>query len=213
MDSVQAKLSPLYKTYNEVIKPLIAEIEARTEHFPTSLYNEIRAFTDHVARCHKEDVTDADVDIQISKAKGHIDRIVFDCYKFLNVYLFDVVVAKFDKRTKNIDLSLIDNGRFYIKYRELRQSIIDTLKEAKSLETRTNKEASLDKYQLAHNIYDDLEQHIIANDTNICWAKVKYTSSKFLRFLGWIGSAIISGIISSSIIPWSIWWDYIKSLF
>ena len=36
----------LYKDYNSVIKPLIAEVEARTEQFPLPLFNEIRALHD-----------------------------------------------------------------------------------------------------------------------------------------------------------------------
>lgn len=43
---------PLYKTYNDVIKPLIATIEAKTEKFPTPLFNELRAYNDHIAQCY-----------------------------------------------------------------------------------------------------------------------------------------------------------------
>lgn len=50
---IQPKLKNLYQTYNTVIKPLIADIEARYEEFPISIFNEIRAFNDHVARCYR----------------------------------------------------------------------------------------------------------------------------------------------------------------
>ena len=40
--ATQIKL--LYNTYNEVIKPLIVEIEVRYEEFPIPVFNEIRAF-------------------------------------------------------------------------------------------------------------------------------------------------------------------------
>ena len=42
----------LYDDYNTIIKPLIAEVEARTEQFPLPLFNEIRALHDHIARCY-----------------------------------------------------------------------------------------------------------------------------------------------------------------
>lgn len=45
----------LYDDYNTIIKPLIAEVEARTEQFPLPLFNEIRALHDHIARCYFKD--------------------------------------------------------------------------------------------------------------------------------------------------------------
>ncbi len=42
---LQASLKEYYKTYNEVIKPLIADFEAREEQFPLPIFNEIRALS------------------------------------------------------------------------------------------------------------------------------------------------------------------------
>jgi len=45
MDSQYSfQITSFYRTYNEVIKPLIAEIEIRYEKFPSPVFNEIRAF-------------------------------------------------------------------------------------------------------------------------------------------------------------------------
>lgn len=46
------RIIALYQDYNTVIKPLIAEVEARTEQFPLPLFNEIRALHDHISRCY-----------------------------------------------------------------------------------------------------------------------------------------------------------------
>ena len=46
------KIQELYRDYNTVIKPLIAEVEARSEQFPLPLFIEIRALHDHIARCY-----------------------------------------------------------------------------------------------------------------------------------------------------------------
>ena len=48
------RIIALYQSYNTVIKPLIAEVEARTEQFPLPLFNEIRALHDHIARCYSD---------------------------------------------------------------------------------------------------------------------------------------------------------------
>ena len=117
------KLTPLYQTYNGVIKPLIAEIEVRFERFPTSIFNEIRAFNDHVSRCYMKPDDTIWINKQISKAKGHIERIVLDCYKYLNVSLYDSVIKKFDRKYKGVDLSTINNGDFQIQHRNLTKEI------------------------------------------------------------------------------------------
>ena len=51
------RIIAFYKEYNMVIKPLIAELEARTEQFPLPLFNEIRALHDHIARCYSERIS------------------------------------------------------------------------------------------------------------------------------------------------------------
>lgn len=53
----QDQLASFYKIYNETIKPLMAEIEVRYASFPTPIFNEIRAFNDHIARCYVEGVS------------------------------------------------------------------------------------------------------------------------------------------------------------
>ena len=86
------RIIALYKEYNMVIKPLIAELEARTEQFPLPLFNEIRALHDHIARCYSERISSNQVDSEIHKAERHVTRIMLDCYKCLNLSLHDVVL-------------------------------------------------------------------------------------------------------------------------
>ena len=206
------KLIPLYATYNEVIKPLIAEIEARFEAFPISIFNEIRAFNDHVSRCYQKPDNEEWIDEQIKKAKGHIERIVLDCYKYLNVLLYDLTIKKFDKTYKRVDLSTINNGEFLNKHRELTREIIQKLKEAKLKETQEDKSESISIYQHVHNKYTELEELIDVNCRNLFWARGKFYRNLSLRFLGWLLSAIISGIISSSFIPYDKFVEWVKSL-
>jgi len=196
-----AQITLLYRTYIEVIKPLIAEIEVRYEKFPTPIFNEIRAFNDHVARCHRNGTSDLEIENEIRKAKGHIERIILDCYKFLNVALHKNVIERFDKRTKGVDLGAINNGTFFIFYSESKKYINAHLKEAKLLEIH-DKENSVLKYELVYNKFFELETYLIDNERHICWARARYHSSKMLRFLGWLLAAVISGIISSIYIPW-----------
>jgi hypothetical protein len=211
-DSLQNKLSPLYKTYREVIKPLVAEIEVLYEEQPSQIYNEIRAFNDHVSRCYISDITSEKIEVQLSKANGHLERAVLDCYKFLNVKCHDKTIKKFERSTKRVDLTTVSNGEFYIKYKEFRKQIIQNLKEAKRLEGQ-DKYQSVNFYQQAHNTYFELEELIDQNYVHICRAIAKFYFNKFLSFFMWILSAIVSGIISSSIIPWGKWFKCLFGLF
>ena len=193
-------LAPLYSSYNNIIKPLIAEIEVRHEHFPTAIFNEIRAFNDHIARCYLKP-TDIDfITSQIKKAESHIERIILDCYKFLNVYLYDKVINDFDKKYKGVDLSHIDNGDFIIKHRRLTKDIILKLKEAKLKETYEDKKDSISLYQEVHNKYTELENLIDDNCRNLYWAKSKFRINILIKVIMWIGSAILSGMVSPYLI-------------
>lgn len=89
----------LYDDYNTIIKPLIAEVEARTEQFPLPLFNEIRALHDHIARCYFKDITPEQRNVEIHKAERHVLRIILDCYKCLNLSIHDSVLL-FEKQTR-----------------------------------------------------------------------------------------------------------------
>jgi len=196
------QLTVLYLSYLN-IKPLIAEIEVRYEKFPTPILNEIRAFNDHIARCYREGTDNETIESNLRKAEGHIERIALDSYKFLNVKLHKKVIRRFDRRTKGINLHAISNGDFFTSYCESKMFIETNLKKAKLLETQ-NKEQSLKLFELVHNKYSDVEQLIIDNEKNICWARARFYGNKILKFVAWLIAAIISGFISSSIIPWDI---------
>jgi hypothetical protein len=197
-----AQITLLYQTYNEVIKPLIAEIEVRYEQFPTPVFNELRAFNDHIARCHRNNISNSEIETQISKARGHIERLILDCYKYMNVDLRKNVIERFDRRTKGVDIGAISNGNFFAFYSDAKKFINAHLKEAKRLEA-VDKDTSIKEYETVYNKLSELEIFLIDNEQHICWARTKYYSNRILKMIGWLLAAIISGIISSIYIPWN----------
>ena len=130
----------LYDDYNTIIKPLIAEVEARTEQFPLPLFNEIRALHDHIARCYFKDITPEQRNIEIHKAERHVLRIILDCYKCLNLSIHDSVLL-FEKQTRHVDLTVLQNGTFYPKYKSLRSDAVSAVRKAKILESINTSEA------------------------------------------------------------------------
>jgi hypothetical protein len=190
-----SKLSNIYSDYTKTIKPLIADIEARYQNFPDSLFNEIRALNDHIARCYNPEFTDEQIEIEIKKAESHVLRITFDCYKYLDVWFHDFV-KKIDKEyTSKIDITLIDNGLFAPKFREIQSDCIKIIREAKKAES-VDKQRSFNLYQQAYNSYSELEDLINSNISKLNWAKCRRKARWILTVFIWIVSVIISSIIT-----------------
>jgi len=207
MDILHDKLSALYNSYNDVIKPLIADIESKYQKFPDSIFNEIRAFNDHVARCYITNITEDKANEEIKKAESHIVRIILDCYKYLAMWLHDY----FEKFKANFDITLIDNGEFAPYFYNTQLKGIRTLREAKQNESY-NKQIAYDKYQEAYNIYSELYIKIENYLPRIKWAKKAWIYKLKENALLIIISAVVSAIVSA-IIPWNDLFNWLKSLF
>lgn len=188
------RIVSLYCDYNTIIKPLIAEVEARTEHFPLPLFNEIRALHDHIARCYLENITEIQVEAEIHKAERHVVRIILDCYKCLNLSLYDTMLL-FEKQTKHIDLTVLKDGTFYPKYKSLRTLAMQTVRKAKTLESMDT-DAALEEYQKAYNVYSELELLLDSIVADVHWARARFVVRRSWQILLWIASAVASGIVS-----------------
>ncbi len=188
------KIAALYVNYNEVIRPLISEIEARQEIFPAPLFNEIRAFNDHIARCYLSGKKEVQINEEISKADGHINRITLDCFKYLDVFLFEKV-KRFERNTRNIDISVLDNGAFYPDFCQLQKEAVKYVREAKKTES-FDIVKSLNLYQFAYNTYCKLEEKIDDKSGEIQWAKIRFSVKRVIKTTLWILAALISGLVS-----------------
>lgn len=193
------KFSQLYNEYLYVIKPLIAEIEALYEQFPIGILNEIRAFNDHVARCFIENTSDDEIERQLNKAKSHNERILLDCYKYLNVWYHDTT-NNFEKEFKNIDLTIIDNGEFFNTYNTIKKEAIDLTRYAKMNENKLD-EISFNNYQNSYNKWSELYSFYHDNIQKLNWAKTRIKKSKVrtkvIAAILWILSLIITIFVGS----------------
>lgn len=186
-----------YNLYNNVIKPLIATYEAREQKFPTPIFNEIRAFNDHIARCFINELDNEFITKQLSKAGRHLNRIILDCYKYL-IISYDDSINLFEERTKKIDLSIINDGKFYQELSASRKNAIQALRNAKEIESRENGNDNTiyEKFELAFNLYLETNNLIESNLDKINWAKTKTDKKNRNWLLITIASTIISSIIS-----------------
>ena len=110
--TIDNEIADIYTKYREVLKPLIAEIEALDQRFPVAILNEIRASFDHISRCHSPN---SDKCQNLDRAKGHIIRAILDSYKTLIVLFHDRIVA-FRTQNEHKDWSTVDGGRFNSKF-------------------------------------------------------------------------------------------------
>lgn len=197
-----------YNSYSYVIKPLVATYEAREQQFPTPIFNEIRAFNDHVSRCYLDDATDEFIQEEIKKAGRHTTRIILDLYKYL-IISFDNEIKAFESRTKNVNISVVDNGEFYIKYKTLRDKSIFALREAKKKESLNHSQENIfEKFEESFNLYQETSELISSSHSNIQWACWK---SNFRRY-GWIAGIII-GALTSFILQEVLNWSFLNWIY
>lgn len=191
----RAHIEDCYVRYCAVIKPLIANIESLSEKIPLPLFNEIRAFNDHIARCYYLNPDDNFIKEQISKAERHVERITLDCFKCLNVILYQRIEL-FERQTKNVDLTVIDNGEFFPEYSRMKLEAANLVKLAK-LEEAKSSEQALDYYQVSYNVYTALAEKIDSVSEKAKWAKVRFTSKRIITVIAWIVSVAISAVLSA----------------
>ena len=188
------EIAQCYSQYGEIIKPLIAEIEAQCEKIPLQLLNEIRAFNDHISRCYYGDPEETYINTQIDKAQRHITRITLDCFKALNVIMYEKI-SNYEHQTRHVDLTVIDNGLFFPRYSALKREAASLVYKAKREEAK-NVDRALSLYQDAYNKYCEVTSLIAENTEKTRWAKVKTYSHKALTVILWILSIVISAVVS-----------------
>jgi hypothetical protein len=190
------KLKNHYESYNHVIKPLIAAYEAREHIFPTPIFNEIRAFNDHISRCYLDGADEAFVDKQLTRAGRHITRLILDLYKYM-ITSFHKGRESFEIKTKNVDLSIINNGDFLNNFTTLKTKSINALREAKRIEaiTTSTQEEIFTHFEIAFNLYQENEALIESNFKQINWAKNKTLFKKAKPYLVCLLIAIATWLI------------------
>jgi hypothetical protein len=191
------KIANLYEDYNNVVKPLISAIEVSYEKFPDPLLNEIRAFTDHIARCFFDDFSNNDIINEIKKAKGHLKRIKLDSFKYLNVYIKEQL-EKFDRKYRNVNLSTVNDGQFLRQFTDLNQKRINAVREAKKIESR-NINNSLAYYEKAYNTGIEHLELVDNYSWQLFRAKALFiTKNRILTFLIWLLGIFLGAIIQAN---------------
>ncbi len=186
--SLQVK--DVFQFYVDYAKPLYCEIEAAGNTLPSELLFEIHAAFDHLRRIYTNGENEA---VQAEKACSHLKRSVLDAYK-LKLKYFNDDLKKLDK----IDLTFIDNGKYYKGFQKQREEIKQLGKQARLAEGQDGQEAFTLWDEVSKKI-DQFFDDYLADTDNISWAKRKtiviFCKNTLISFT--VG--VLSGIIASYI--------------
>jgi hypothetical protein len=123
----------IYRTYTEVVSPLIITLEILDGEFPVEVLNEIRAVFGHLSKAYLNGRVEGVAERNLSKAEGHMKRAILDLYKYLCL-AYDDNYREFAAQHEGVDLSDVDDGNFLPALCKKRKLAQDKLKAAKSRE-------------------------------------------------------------------------------
>lgn len=195
---MEKRISSILTDYRETIKPLLSDIKARNGGgLPNNFLNEIRALNDHIARCYRQDITQQNIDAELTKAEGHLRRLVYDCFKQLNIYISDTLALK-EKRFYS-DLWLTHNeGKFWKEYSKNRKYAQINVIEAKKAES-IDPDKAMTLYEKAFQNYRHAEDLLIENK-RMLWNSFLYKNlHKINHFWWWLLITVVLSAISAII--------------
>ena len=190
---MEKRISRILTDYRETIKPLLSDIKARNGGgLPNNFLNEIRALNDHIARCYRQDITQQNIDAELTKAEGHLRRLVYNCFKQLNIYISDTLALK-EKRFYS-DLWLTHNeGKFWKEYSKNRKYAQINVIEAKKAES-IDPDKAMTLYEKAFQNY----RH--AENKRMLWNSFLYKNlHKINHFWWWLLITVVLSAISAII--------------
>jgi len=180
----------VFEFYNNRVKPLYCEIEARNNTLPAELLFEIHAAFDHLKRYHIGEETET---IACDRAHSHLKRGLLDAFKLKLKYFNEDARQMMSCKA---DLTLIDNGAFYPAFVADRHKIIEMAKEARLKEANRDREHAFVCWVNTALAIDEFTEKHFARHDHLSWAQLKTS-----RLLGKDSiRGIIIGIISSSIV-------------
>lgn len=187
-------LIQLYTEYTDSFKPLLADVEAKTQELPAGVLNEIRAFVDHISRCYWPQAESADIDQNLERARGHLKRAMLDCMKHLLVsYREDI--ERFHHDYRNVDLTTVRDGDFYIRFKKMDKISVVKTRAAKKQETRAADDEVFNAFQDAVNAYVELDCHIHDHLNELRRARRKHTRNRVMICVWWFVSLLITGAV------------------
>lgn len=176
----------VFQFYNDTVKILYSEIEARNNTLPVELLFEIHSAFDHLKRYFIDGESE---DECCKKAFSHLKRGLLDAFKLKLKYFNDDCNKLLNKKA---DLRIIDSGTYLTDLLNDRKTIINTARTARLEESKTNIDSAFENWCAVSKQIDDFESKYF-DSAKIKWAE----KQSFFHFNAnfWLG--VLAGVISS----------------
>lgn len=195
-DKLQNKIL-LY--YCDNIRPLLWELKLRRgNNNLLGINNEIRALNDHIARCYLDSITPQQRMEQLSKADGHLRRLILDCFKQLNMDLFSKIEYIEKKYYSNLWLYWGESGEFWKQYTSLRLEAQNNVLQAKKEES-FNPDSALSKYERAFQCYREMEDMLMRKKSRLYLSRIYRIGTYISKWSSFILVTLILSVIAAII--------------
>ena len=187
-------IKEVFEFYEQYVKPIYSEIEAKRNNIPVELLFETYAAFDHLKRFY---IDNQEENIASLKAVSHLKRGILDAFK-LKLKYFNQDLEDF--QTYRDSLELIDNGDFLSRFIKEKNLIFLLAKEARVTESKTSKEEAFEIWFEVSLKIDTFEKDYLNQLEKIEWAKKKQFK--------WLNKDTIKGFIigvASGLITSVLW--------
>lgn len=190
------RIDKLLLDYGRNVKPLIGEIAQRHKDrmVPDNILNEIRALNDHIARCYRDNVDDDYIKGELGKAEGHLRRLLYDCFKQLNIYISDNI-KRWERWTYSSRWLYREGGNFWKHYTKWRRNAQKDVIEAKKLES-VDPDQALKRFESAYRNYRNIEELFKNNRRFLVGSAFSGILSKAFSGFGWLIVTMLLSVVA-----------------
>lgn len=174
-----------YTRYNNVLKPLVSEIEGRLEQFEEPLLTNLFYFFDCLALSAFSD--EQGKSQYLSQGERYLDTCISVSYQYL-IYALEVKMQAFGKQTRNVDLNMFEDGRFIGRFTELKRKAEGAVRMGERAEDHV---AGLPSYKEAYEYYLKLEKLVDNQKPNLVLAQYR-KSNLGVKIFQWVSGVLIS---------------------
>ena len=179
----------VFQFYNDYVKILYSEIEARNNTLPVELLFEIHSAFDHLKRIY---IDKDDLETCSQKAYSHLKRGLLDAFKLKLKYFNDDCNKLLCKK---VDLRIIDSGTYLIDLLRDKKVIFDKAKSARLNESQKDIDKAFEYWCETSGLINTFEDKYFDSE-KIKWAE----KQSFFHFGANFLLGIITGIIGSIIV-------------
>lgn len=187
------KLQAIIDSYQANALPLLLRLEKMQGYIPVNCLNEIRALNDHVARCFRDSFDSDNVEVELSKSMGHVERLVLDCFKQLIIFVKDDIQS-YEKKYFSTLWYYWNDGEFWKEYCNLKVAGEQLEIDAKIKET-ADKTESLRQYEQAYQKFQKISD--LLSHQNLRCSQWNRYFNKVKKMGFWLMFTLITTIVVS----------------